>query len=347
MYLTAVSILIHGGRAVLYDGSPFQPDLKTFVRLIGDQKYVILSLLVVLYADEVASVTDLGVSPRYFQTLASASPPVLPRDTTDLAHLRHVTSTGMVLSEALFHWFYDKGFPAHVQLANISGGTDLAACFGLENPLTPVYVGGCQGPGLGIKIEVFDQTLEGGRGVEGKAVPIGEPGELVATASFPNQPVMFWGDESGQKYFDAYFGRFDNVWTHGDFIYVHPKTGGIYFLGRADGVLNPSGVRFGSAEIYSVIESFFGDDIQDSICVGQRRPKDPDESVMLFLFMKPGKKFSQDLVGRVKDRIGKETSKRYVPKYVFETPEIPVSTVLVFVLVGLLTSTDDGESEEG
>lgn len=107
---------------------------------------------------------------------------------------------------------------------------------------------------------------------------------------------------------------------------VHPKTGGIYFLGRADGVLNPSGVRFGSAEIYSVIETFFGDEVADSICVGQRRPSDTDESVMLFLLMKPGKKFSDDLAKKVREKIAKECSRRHAPKYIFETPEIPVST---------------------
>jgi acetoacetyl-CoA synthetase len=117
-----------------------------------------------------------------------------------------------------------------------------------------------------------------------------------------------------------------DVWTHGDYIMIHPKTNGVYFLGRADGVLNPSGVRFGSAEIYNVIEAFFPDDVQDSICVGQRRPSDSDEAVMLFLLMKPGRKFSQDLVKQVRQRIGKECSPRHVPKYVFETPEIPVSS---------------------
>lgn len=148
--------------------------------------------------------------------------------------------------------------------------------------------------------------------------------QLSSTAPFPNQPVMFWGDK-GDKYFDAYFARFDNTWTHGDFIFIHPTTGGIYFLGRADGVLNPSGVRFGSAEIYSVLETFFGDEIQDSICVGQRRPSDNDERVLLFLLMKPAKKFSEDLAQRVRNKIGKECSPRHVPKFVFETPDIPVS----------------------
>lgn len=161
MYLVSALALHFGARAILYDGSPFQPDLKTFVRLLGDQR-----------------VTDLGVSPRYLQTLATANPPVSPREETPLSTLRRVTTTGMVLPEALFEWFYDHGFPPQVQLANIAGGTDLAGCFAMENPLNPVYVGGCMGPALGLKVEVFDQTIEGDH-VQGRAIPDGEPGELV------------------------------------------------------------------------------------------------------------------------------------------------------------------------
>ncbi|THY74090.1 acetoacetate-CoA ligase [Aureobasidium pullulans] len=330
MYLMSTMALQHGARSVLYDGSPFLPDLKAFIRLVGEQK-----------------VTDLGISPRYLQTLASASPPVIPKEVTDLSNLRRVSSTGMVLPESLFYWFYDSGFPPSVHLNNISGGTDVASSFAMGNLLTPLYAGGCQGPGLAMNLQVYDQTIEGGKGIKGKPLPIGEAGELVVTSAFPNQPVKFWGDTSGQKYFDAYYARFDSnspspssltaqpllisstdVWTHGDYIFIHPKTGGVYFLGRADGVLNPSGVRFGSAEIYNVLETFFADDIQDSICVGQRRPSDNDESVMLFLLMKPGKKFHEQLVEEVKRRIGKECSPRHVPRFVFETKEIPTTVNL-------------------
>ncbi|THZ80082.1 acetoacetate-CoA ligase [Aureobasidium pullulans] len=330
MYLMSTMALQHGARSVLYDGSPFLPDLKAFIRLVGEQK-----------------VTDLGISPRYLQTLASASPPVIPKEVTDLSNLRRVSSTGMVLPESLFYWFYDSGFPPSVHLNNISGGTDVASSFAMGNLLTPLYAGGCQGPGLAMNLQVYDQTIEGGKGIKGKPLPIGEAGELVVTSAFPNQPVKFWGDTSGQKYFDAYYARFDSnspspsaltaqpllisstdVWTHGDYIFIHPKTGGVYFLGRADGVLNPSGVRFGSAEIYNVLETFFADDIQDSICVGQRRPSDNDESVMLFLLMKPGKKFHEQLVNEVKRRIGKECSPRHVPRFVFETKEIPTTVNL-------------------
>ena len=193
MYLMSTMALQHGARSILYDGSPFIPDLTTFVRLVGEQK-----------------VTDLGISPRYLQTLASASPPVIPKQVTDLSSLRRVSSTGMVLPESLFHWFYDTGFPASVHLNNISGGTDVASSFAMGNLMTPLYAGGCQGPGLAMNLQVYDQTIEGGKGIKGKALPIGEAGELIVTAAFPNQPVKFWGDGSGQKYFDAYYARFDS-----------------------------------------------------------------------------------------------------------------------------------------
>ncbi|KAF2403011.1 acetoacetyl-CoA synthase [Trichodelitschia bisporula] len=305
MYLSSVLGLLSGSRTVLYDGSPFQPDLTTFIKLVSDQK-----------------VTNLGISPRYMHELQKNN--ISPREVADLSSLRCVTSTGMVLKDALFEWFYDVGFPPNVQLANISGGTDLAGCFGMENPLTPLYVGGCQGPSLGIAVAVYDQLVEGGKGVKGKELEHGTPGELVATKSFPNMPVLFWGSDGAQKYFNSYFARFDDVWTHGDFIQIHPVTRQIFFLGRADGVLNPSGVRFGSAEIYNVIESFFPQ-IQDSICVGQRRPQDHDETVLLFLMMVPGHKFSERLARDVQEAIARELSKRHVPRYVFETPEIPTT----------------------
>lgn len=152
----------------------------------------------------------------------------------------------------------------------------------------------------------------------------------MATASFPNVPIYLWGDKTptgvpGPKFHSAYFARFEHVWAHGDFCVFHPVTKNLTFLGRADGVLNPSGVRFGSAEVYSVLERNFADRVADSICVGQRRPQDNDESVMLFLLMRPGHKFDRKLVNEVKEAIKRELTKRHVPKYVFETPEIPVS----------------------
>jgi acetoacetyl-CoA synthetase len=235
MYLANVGVLLYGGRTVFYDGSPFQPDATILIRLAAEHK-----------------ITKLGISPRWMFEVAKAG--LRPRDMVDLSRLRIVTCTGMVLSDQLFEWFYDVGFPAHVHLANISGGTDIAGCFGAMNPLEPVYVGGTQGPSLGVHVAIYDSLLPDG--VEGKEVPPGTPGELVAVTAFPNVPCFLWGDKvqpsggpaaPGTKYHSAYFARFKHVWAHGDFCVVHPATGNISFLGRADGVLNPSGVRFGSA----------------------------------------------------------------------------------------------------
>lgn len=305
MYLGSVQALLLGCRMLMYDGSPFVPNVTNFVKLVGQEK-----------------VTHLGISPRYLQTLQTNN--VIPKKVTDLSHLVAVSSTGMVLSDQLFEWFYDEGFPPSVHLDNISGGTDLCGCFGCGNPMLPLYVGGCQSRSLGIPVRVYDQTIEGGKGVRGVEVELGVPGELVADKAFPMMPATFLGTNGPQRYFDSYFARFDNVWTHGDFIMIHPITKQVVFLGRADGVLNPSGVRFGSAEIYSIIEAKFVDEISDSICVGQRRPTDNDESVLLFLLMKPGHQFTPKLVRAVKEAIRKETSPRHVPKFVFETKEIPV-----------------------
>jgi acetoacetyl-CoA synthetase len=301
MYLVSVQSCLFGSRSILYDGSPFIPSAHAFLSILSEQK-----------------VTHFGTSPRFLHELQKNN--IIPKTSFNLSSLKSVSTTGMVLSDSQFSWFYDTAFPPSIHLRNISGGTDLAGCFGIENPLEPVYVGGCQGPCLGTKLEVYDSLIESGPGV---AVPHGEAGELVATASFPNQPVFFWGDESGERYQNAYYTRFPHVWTHGDFIQIHPTTGQILFLGRADGVLNPSGVRFGSSDIYSVIETHFPE-IADSICVGQRRPHDSDESVMLFLKMNEGFEFTVELVEKVKRKIAEERSRRHVPRYVFQTWDIPV-----------------------
>lgn len=117
----------------------------------------------------------------------------------------------MVLSDALFEWFYDQGFPAHVRLNNMSGGTDIAGCFAIGNSLLPVYVGGCPGFSLGVPVEVYDSTIVGGDGVKGTSVDEGNPGELVAVAAFPNMPIGFWGPNGDKQYRDAYFARFDSM----------------------------------------------------------------------------------------------------------------------------------------
>lgn len=315
MYLSSVQTLVTGARMICYDGSPFLPDPTSFVRLLETER-----------------VTHFGTSPRYLATLQQRG--IVPRDIADLHLLRVVNSTGSALSDALFEWFYDVAFPPAVQLNNVSGGTDLAGAWGTGCPILPVYVGGCQCLSLGMKVEVFEEDPSSSSSSDsstarkrkfGRKVPDGQPGDLVCTAAFPSMPVFFWGDADGRTYFDSYFAKFDGAWTHGDFIRINPRTQRVAFLGRADGVLNPSGVRFGSSEIYGVLERHFAHEIAESLCVGQRRRADADERVLLFVQMKPGHTFGPRLVHRLKSCVARELSKRHVPAYVFETDEIPVT----------------------
>ncbi|KAK3175517.1 hypothetical protein K4F52_010202, partial [Lecanicillium sp. MT-2017a] len=212
MFLASISHLHQGARAVLYDGSPLFPDPAVLLKIMYMQK-----------------VTVLGTSPRWMFELMSKG--IVPRQEYDLSKLRLVTSTGMVLPEQAFEWFYDKAFPRHVRLSNMSGGTDIAGNFVLGNPIAPVHAGGFSGGCLGTPMAVFDSALP--EGSEGYAMPNGLSGELVATSAFPNMPLYFWGDEMpapGPKYRDSYFSRFKNAWSQGDFCVIHEETGNVSIL---------------------------------------------------------------------------------------------------------------------
>ena len=196
--------------------------------------------------------------------------------------------------------------------------------------------------GIGMDVQAFSPDTPEGQ--PGHPVPLGQPGELVCTNAFPTMPVMFWNDSPreaasssnpsstpppGAKYFSAYFARYTrpSVWAHGDFVSMHPLTRQILLHGRADGVLNPSGVRFGSAEIYNVLDAHFASRgvVADSVCVGQRRARDADESVLLFLLLQPGAKLTRQLAGEIRSAIARDVGRRCVPKYIFSTPAIPTT----------------------
>ncbi|PFX25647.1 Acetoacetyl-CoA synthetase [Stylophora pistillata] len=189
-------------------------------------------------------------------------------------------------------------------------GTDIISCFAGQNPTVPVYRGEIQTRNLGMAVESWND--------DGKAV-YDQSGELVCTKPFPCMPVHFWNDPQGLKYKKAYFNKFAGVWTHGDFCSINSSTGGILMLGRSDGTLNPAGVRFGSAEIYNIVERF--EEVEDSLCVGQQM-KD-GERVVLFLKMSNGFRFNEELVARVKSAIRQRLSARHVPEIILETKEIP------------------------
>lgn len=175
------------------------------------------------------------------------------------------------------------------------------SCFFLHNPSTPVFAGQIQCIALGMAAKIFDE-----RGQEIKASST--PGELVCTRAFPSQPIYFLSDPAGDRYKSAYYLRYPGIWHHSDFVQFE-DTGGITMLGRSDGVLNPSGVRFGSAEIYGVTETFH--EIDDALCIGQRRPTDKDENVLLFVVMKEDSVFDLKLVQRLKNAIRSSLSSRH------------------------------------
>ncbi|NP_001306769.1 acetoacetyl-CoA synthetase isoform 3 [Homo sapiens] len=191
------------------------------------------------------------------------------------------------------------------------GGTDIISCFMGHNFSLPVYKGEIQARNLGMAVEAWNE--------EGKAV-WGESGELVCTKPIPCQPTHFWNDENGNKYRKAYFSKFPGIWAHGDYCRINPKTGGIVMLGRSDGTLNPNGVRFGSSEIYNIVESF--EEVEDSLCVPQYN-KYREERVILFLKMASGHAFQPDLVKRIRDAIRMGLSARHVPSLILETKGIP------------------------
>ncbi|KAI0935188.1 hypothetical protein AcW1_008828 [Taiwanofungus camphoratus] len=285
-----------GSRIILYDGSPFYPDVRDFLRFISNQ-----------------GVTVFGTSPRFLSEVQGRG--VEPSKLAPFDFLRAISSTGAVLTPTMFEWT-QQAFNADIHVASPSGGTDICGAFVGGVATLPVYAGEIQGKNLGMKVEIFDPD---GRNIEDAGVP----GELVCTRPHPSLPVGFWGDESGERLKKAYFDRYPGVWHQGDFIVKNPTTKGLIILGRSDGVLNPSGVRFGSAEIYSVMEKF-SDAIDDSLCVGQRRPEDRDERVLLFLKMRSGLALSDRLKESIQSEIRNRLSPRHVPAYIFEVQDIPV-----------------------
>lgn len=296
MWSWMLSALSIGARLVLYDGSPFYPSPEHFLKMVDQQ-----------------GVSVLGTSPRFLSDVQGRR--IDPLKIGSFQALRILACTGAVLTAPVFSWA-QTAFGERIHVISSSGGTDICAAFISGAACLPVHVGELQAKGLGMKVEVFDQD---GNNIEST----GEPGELVCSRPHPSLPLKFWGDESGQRLREAYFGVYPGIWRQGDFMVVNPQTKGILVLGRSDGVLNPSGVRFGSGEIYAVLENHFGGIIDDSLCIGQRRAQDSNERVLLFLKMRAGQRMTPAFVEDVNEAIKKELSRRHVPAHVFEVPEIP------------------------
>jgi acetoacetyl-CoA synthetase len=289
MWNWLVSSLATGATLVLYDGNPFHPSPKALWQMAQDEK-----------------ISVFGTSAGYLAALQAAG--VRPKDEFDLSALRAVLSTGSPLSIESFEFVYDA-IKSDLQLASISGGTDLNGCFALGNPMGPVYAGELQCRGLAMKVLAF--------GEDGQPV-IGREGELVCTAPFPSMPIYFWNDPDGQKYHDAYFDVYPGVWRHGDYIVI-TEHGGVVMQGRSDATLNPGGVRIGTAEIYRQVEQL--EEIEDSVVVGQNWKN--DVRVILFVKLFPGVALTEALKDKIRQTIRVHASPRHVPAKIIPVADIP------------------------
>ncbi|WP_029040941.1 acetoacetate--CoA ligase [Cucumibacter marinus] len=289
MWNWLVSALACEATLLLFDGSPFAGGPE----ILFD------------YADAEA-MTLFGTSAKYIDAVRKSG--LEPKTTHRLEKLKSMASTGSPLSPENFDFVY-AGIKSDIHLASISGGTDIVSCFVLGDPTRPVYSGEIQGPGLGMKVEVWNEN--------GQPVT-GEKGELVCAAPFPVMPLKFWNDEGDKKYHAAYFERFDNVWCHGDYAEVTPR-GGIIIHGRSDATLNPGGVRIGTAEIYNQVEQM--DEVLEAICIGQ--DWDDDVRVILFVRLTEGVTLDEELTKAIKTKIRNGASPRHVPAKVIAIADIP------------------------
>ncbi|MEE8498602.1 MAG: acetoacetate--CoA ligase [Acidimicrobiia bacterium] len=289
MWNWLISALAAEATVVLYDGSPTHPDLGTLWRMAAD-----------------TGVTHFGTSPKFLAANANAA--LIPKTEADLSSIRWLGSTGAPLNPEQFDWVYEN-VGDDLQLASVSGGTDIVGCFALGVPTLPVRRGELQARALGCAVEAWNEA--------GESV-VGQTGELVCTAPFPSMPVSFWRDPQGDRYRHAYFDEHPGVWTHGDFIEIRPE-GGVVIYGRSDTTLNPGGVRIGTAEIYRAIETM--PEIEDSIVVG--RDTEGDVEVLLFVVLAPGTNLDDGLQDAIKSRIRHETSPRHVPRHIARVSAIP------------------------
>jgi acetoacetyl-CoA synthetase len=289
MWNWLVSGLASGATVVLYDGSPLQPDPGRLFRLIDRE-----------------GITVFGASPRFLSAVEDSG--LEPRRVSSLPSLRTMLSTGSPLHPHQFEWVY-RSVKEDLQLASISGGTDLIGCFVLGSPFHPVRSGEIQCRALGMDVESLDE--------EGRPV-VGRKGELVCSTPFPSMPLRFWNDPEGKKYRAAYFERYPGKWHHGDFIEITAE-GGAVIYGRSDATLNPGGVRIGTAEIYRAVERL--PEVREALAVG--REAEGDVRIVLFLVLAPGAELDEALRGRIRAAIRESTSPRHVPAEIHAIAEVP------------------------
>ena len=289
MWNWQASALAVGATLLLYEGSPFHPDPGALWRIAEEER-----------------VTVFGTSAKYLAAMQKSA--FKPARETDLAALGTILSTGSPLAAETFESVY-QDVKSDVQLASISGGTDIASCFALGCPVRPVYPGEIQCRGLGMRVEIFDDS---GRSVRERK------GELVCTAPFPSMPLGFWNDPDGARYRAAYFERFAGIWHHGDYALITEHDGLVIF-GRSDAVLNPGGVRIGTAEIYAAVETL--PEVQESLAIGQNWKN--DVRVVLFVRLAAGVSLDEPLRKKIRETIRAHTTPRHVPAKIIAAPDLP------------------------
>jgi acetoacetyl-CoA synthetase len=290
MWNWLIAALASGATLMLYDGSPFHPGPQALFDFAEEE-----------------GITFFGTSAKFLDALNKSG--FEPIKTHRLAAMRALGSTGSPLAPESFDFVYDK-MKREIFLFSMSGGTDLLACFATGNPLWPVWRGELQCAALGMATDVFTD--------DGKPAKVEEKGELVCTRPFPSMPLGFWNDPDGEKYFAAYYAHFPNVWTHGDFA-ARTRHGGFIIFGRSDAVLNPGGVRIGTAEIYRQVEQI--PEVLEALAIGQEWQA--DTRVVLFVRLRDGVQLDEALEQRIERQIRDNASPRHVPAKIVAVADIP------------------------
>jgi acetoacetyl-CoA synthetase len=290
MWNWLIAALASGATLMLYDGSPFHPGPSALFDFAEEER-----------------ITFFGTSAKFLDALNKSG--FEPAKSHPLATVRALSSTGSPLAPESFDFVYDK-VKRDVFLFSMSGGTDLLACFATGNPLWPVWRGELQCPALGMATNVFTD--------DGRQAKVEEKGELVCTRSFPSMPLGFWNDPDGERYFAAYYAHFPHVWTHGDFA-AKTRHGGFIIFGRSDAVLNPGGVRIGTAEIYRQVEQI--PEVLEALAIGQEWQG--DTRIVLFLRLRDGVALDEALEKRIRQQIRDNASPRHVPAKIVAVADIP------------------------
>lgn len=289
---TVLGNLMTGASVITYAGSPTYPRVDRQFRIIADTR-----------------ATMMGTGAAYLRLVQKSG--YNPARNWDLGSLHTLMSTGSTVPDSTCQWVHEAIGPA-VHLSDVSGGTDICSAFLGSNPLEPVRLGRLQGPMLGVAVQVWNEA--------GEPV-LDEVGEMVITRPMPSMPVKFWGDADGSRYHDAYFAQFPGVWTHGDWI-LQATDGTFEVLGRSDATLNRAGVRLGSAEIYSALQSVPA--ISDALAVGVELP-DGNYYLPLFVVLADGTELTDQLRGNITAAIREQASARHVPDEILAAPALPVT----------------------